>query len=294
MIFFPDDPIIWRLCLGNKLRVPASSINHSACPMFQLLARWVWFTLQEAEQSRTSVGEESITDMLLLTLAYYCQKQVTVHKFKRNEESTNGADWEWWIKKNNTWLPMRVQAKRIDVDTQSYPQLDKKGKGRTGRQKLQVNCLIDKAQNLGNGGPRQIPIYCFYNYFHTNNVPDTNNIEYGCAVASAYKIKKLIRPKPVKRHRDDVSQILHPWHKLVCDWKSHDDIKKALVPARLIKKFKSVTTDALPGYVSRLIKKKDNAVYQQDQAINDLAGIVVIDCDIAEHLIAESLQEWFE
>jgi hypothetical protein len=282
MLFdFPSfEPEIWRYYAQDKAYVP----NIFACPMFRNLAVSVWFTLRESQKLRTSVGEESITDLLLLYLARYCRSQITVHKFSRNQEKLHGADWEWWIKIGGLWTGMRVQAKRIDVVRQEYLQLSHKVKRKNGRWALQVNNLIAEAKMPNSSEPHRIPIYCFYNCFGMQDDPNPDDLEFGCAIASAPKVRNLITAKPARRCRDDIKPISFPWHYLVCKWNSHDDIKKALVHPSARGDYEPVPIDRLPPHAQALARDGKRALDAMEEAPSslgntDLAGVVLIDKD---------------
>lgn len=248
-----------------------------ACPVFHWLARTVWTTLRDAARLRTSVGEESITDIAMLTLARHCRRQVTVHKFTKAEEKVRGADWEWWLRLGGLWLGMRVQAKRIDVRRQEYLKLEHTVKTKGRRPVRQVNRLILDARSKIHGGPRRIPLYCFYNYFDEN--PHPSAAQFGCSIASAYSIKPLVESKPVKRHRTEVQPFCHPWHHLVCDWDGPEEIKRALVPSPSVRRTIAAVEDAgLPDYARRLAQQGKNALDEGDPDV-DLAGVLLLNLD---------------
>src|SRR5262245_32859033 len=69
-------------------------------------------------------NEETVTDLFLFELKKALGGAVTVVKMKRHEEARTGADWVWWFGDTSGWFGMRVQAKKMDPQSQTYLYLD--------------------------------------------------------------------------------------------------------------------------------------------------------------------------
>lgn len=191
------------------------------CNGFKDLANVVWAVLPRSYEFGVRMGEETITDCLLYSLATSCADSVKVYKSKRAEERATGADWEWCIGGRGAWFPMRVQAKKLDPRNGLFPNLMRnKGRQRT----RQVNALLRSASASGS-----YPLYCFYTC-EVNGEPASSSCRcdsyvplMGCVVADAHAVRAMILRK--ENTLADVVQIAHPWHCLVCC--DHGDVRLA-------------------------------------------------------------------
>lgn len=139
------------------------------------------------------IGEETITDLLLMELANLQEKTI-VRKFnKQSEEPKNGADWEWWIKVSDKVIGFRIQAKLLTYNKNNRSPVYK-GIGKTvgSTSNLQIDNLIQQA-HTGREDGKLIPIYSFYNYLAENN-----NLDDGWTYAYAEVIKELLPEKNAK------------------------------------------------------------------------------------------------
>ena len=55
-------------------------------------SHWVWNRLREARKYKIQLGEESVTDFLMLKLNMLDNQYLSVKSFNKHEESKNGAD----------------------------------------------------------------------------------------------------------------------------------------------------------------------------------------------------------
>ena len=116
-------------------------------------AGWTWDKLRESRALEYQLGEESITDFIILNLKKYGAGKLVVKSFTRHAESLNGADWEWWFTgPSGKWLGMRVQAKVISVFSDNYEHLY-----HTNKHGAQVDLLINDAVKK-----KMVPLYCMY------------------------------------------------------------------------------------------------------------------------------------
>jgi hypothetical protein len=101
------------------------------------------------------VGEESITDRLLLDLARAFPHPTRIVKWNRIEEGRKtGADWDWWFVEpwSGRGVGLRVQAKRVDYFNGRMTGLDAQNRNGWQRAMLQLS-----AAEAG-----MHPLYCFY------------------------------------------------------------------------------------------------------------------------------------
>ncbi len=145
------------------------------------------------------VKEESITDWLL----YHISKNdsnVYYHSFSRNEESFNGADWEWWILTNDIYSDIAyrflIQAKKLKPKRDNYPLI-----AYSNKNGLQIDLLINRAKEK-----RAMPMYAYYSTYkpdinkqcsQINYIPNElllwcKSCENGCFLTSAYELKHTV------------------------------------------------------------------------------------------------------
>lgn len=118
-------------------------ICKTVCDACRYVAHW----LREQE----ALGEESITDWLLWHLSRELAF-VRYRKINKHEEAKLGADWEWWFIGSKLSFGMRVQAKRLRLGDDHYPDL-----ARSNRYGLQIENLIATADSK-----RLLAFYCLY------------------------------------------------------------------------------------------------------------------------------------
>lgn len=125
--------------------------------VFSDISEYVWDLLNEGKKLGISIGEETISDLILLEIARRNYDYLTIKKTSKNEESRKGIDWEWWIGNTSTgWIRYAVQAKKMDCNQYSYKKL-KHIIGKNGV--LQHEVLQDYAKNT-----LATALYAFFNY----------------------------------------------------------------------------------------------------------------------------------
>jgi hypothetical protein len=174
---------------------------NKTCDLFQKLSSCAALAIFDAGQLGLLYQEETISENLLLSLAKNCQN-VKIKSFKRHEETKNGSDWEWWIKRHPKWLHMRVQAKKMRASGAVFQKLITQKPNPASP--TQICTLINKA-----AADNALPAYCFY-------VGDNSNTwsappPAGCFIAKAKDIKKLN-----SNRWTEIQEISEPWHVLVC------------------------------------------------------------------------------
>jgi len=98
-----------------------------------------------------NVKEESLTDWLLFELSQK-NKLIKYFAFTRNEESTIGADWDWWILTTIGAYRFRVQAKKLRVDKDNWSSINYSNKHGT-----QIDILRESAKR-----DYAFPLYMMY------------------------------------------------------------------------------------------------------------------------------------
>ena len=159
-----------------------------------------------------SVGEESITDWILFTLAESLPK-LKYKKFTRHQEArTTGADWEWWIVDNNSAISMRIQAKKIIFGKDNYA-----GLAYTNKYGLQIEKLIKDAKRKN-----FIPFYALYSAPKTTQKVICGGQldlaeQQGVFISSAQLLfNKYIKNGKIKVEADDILSVSNPLHCLAC------------------------------------------------------------------------------
>lgn len=128
-------------------------------PALRDKAAWVHDRLKLADSLSVPMGEETITETLLLDLRLALGGYLEVEPFTKYQESRRtGADWEWWFCDGvgQRMYGMRVQAKKLKVKS-GTPYYDFAYKPKLST-KRQVDRLISAADSDG------LPaVYAMYN-----------------------------------------------------------------------------------------------------------------------------------
>jgi hypothetical protein len=187
------------------------------CNTFKRLAHNTWDIINESRLVNFQLKEETLTDINMLAIKQRHSRQVRTKVYNKNEEGIEGADWEWWFTGiSGNWIGFRVQAKIINLQTDSFEHLHYQNP-RTHI--YQCDKLIQKA--LTRQHPK-IPLYCFFiqteNSTHLNNwscrtVPYLKDF-YGCSLTSAFTVKQLRTTN--SKHITHLQTNIKPWHCLVC------------------------------------------------------------------------------
>lgn len=185
------------------------------CNATQKQAKWIWATLRTARSHESKVGEESITDFLVLQLKKESKGNYYIASFSRPKEKITGADWElWFTGSSGKWLGLRVQAKVISIDGQRYSQLHYRRKDGTH----QIDQLVTDAIKHG-----ALPLYCLYSYWKSSTVGKINwpcgalkknSRLFGAGWMSVANVRalKVLGDDSLKR----VASALQPFHCLFC------------------------------------------------------------------------------
>lgn len=188
------------------------------CSSFAKESSKVWTLLRKARLANQTIGEETVTDLLLLELTRKHLSEITTFKFNKHQEGKNGADWEWWFTgPSNNWFGFRFQAKVINLRTYTFDHLHYR---KSNPPIYQSDILIRNA--LQNEVPL-VPIYCLYSNwdiqhlpkprFQVNSKPSIRN--FGCSILTAYSVQNL-RLRGDLRNLGSLLRQVYPLHCLVC------------------------------------------------------------------------------
>ena len=98
------------------------------CDNFIKQSRATWGLIRKSTNLDISIGEETITDLNLLKLCDKHPNEILTVKCNKYLEGIIGTDWEWFLISSGKSIALRIQAKIIDVNTLSYPELGYKQK----------------------------------------------------------------------------------------------------------------------------------------------------------------------
>lgn len=173
------------------------------------LAHTTWNRRALAKKHRLILGEESVTETILLDLADSFPGRVTIVSFNKRQEGKLGADWAWAFRSadGRQNLPMLVQAKLLDLADVQYPEIGRRV-GSKKPPKRQIDLLIETAEHLGIP-----PIYAFYNHVSVSSrvplhcgslapAPQSTLVKsWGVSVADAYAVRAALNDQTFDRHK---------------------------------------------------------------------------------------------
>jgi hypothetical protein len=197
----------------------------SDCQLLRDLAARTWSDIRDGEMTGVAIGEESITDYLLLDLHRHSAHPSYLRKWSRWVEGrSTGADWDWWFVRPDlsAGVGLRIQAKRIDLASQTFNEL-----GHKNQHGFQIDMLESSAATAG-----MHPLYCLY--LASDRPPTTGRSAcgsyllgdspdgwtgdplhvYGCSVLGTRAAKSAIEAKDARL--EPLWPFLLPWSCLVC------------------------------------------------------------------------------
>lgn len=238
------------------------------CQGAQRTASWIWDTLRSARKHDSKVGEESLTDFLVLQLKKQSKGSYYIASFTRPMEKITGADWELWITGHSgKWLGLRVQAKVISLDSKRYAQLHYKRKDGS----FQIDQLEADAKKHN-----AVPLYCLYSYWKSSEIGKLNwpcvtfkknSRLFGASWMLTSEVQAL---KPTGQNDlKSVAESLRPFHCLFCcgGYSGNDLPSRAaafLGFAASPTDESSFLADQPPIYVSQLLQRQPDDGHQFD------------------------------
>ena len=164
------------------------AMDDQACAIYDM------FHFSRSDGYRLRLGEVTLTELNFYSLRNYWMRGVYINT-DEPDEPTTGADWDWLIGFEDTWVQIRVQAKIINRQG-SFAEL-----GHPERSGEQMNTLINPA--AGSTYCRWMPIYVFYAaappapFFNAQVA--TGDKRYGCSTQHARRVQDTYRPPTANR-----------------------------------------------------------------------------------------------
>lgn len=157
--------------------------------------------------------ERAFTDHHMIELERRHGSEIRAVKFSQNREAETAADFEWYIGDGDTYLQLRVQAKKLDLDRCRYPGLQAQI-GKTGQR--QIDRLIEAAAE-----DEFFAIYLFFNgpcqmlMADDRCENDALAMELrGCSVARADEVRAQLDHEGADYAA--MAEVSRPWQCLTC------------------------------------------------------------------------------
>jgi hypothetical protein len=210
----------WALTSRGEARAAALASEVVLCPAFRSISIDVAERMREGQSVGLVPGETTFTDNALLHLAVNYRASIRIQRFTANQEATNGADWEWWIREHHGYVGFRVQAKRVDPHLGRVALDQPAAKRVRSRFPRQIDAFSERCRR-----DRIAGLYCVYNDARPVPAPGLapvgpcphgpdNADLWGCAIVLADTAMRLANERIF-----DAVTILGagtPWHRLVC------------------------------------------------------------------------------
>ena len=168
----PGAPPTTYLAAAPRIFCAAPTVTLSLQDALRQLAGSAWAEVEAGDRVGLRLGEEALTDYLLMRLAGAVPDRVSVQKYRRHEEAQHGADYEFGLGNRGRFARLRIQAKRLDltspiVPTYRYKELWKIRKKSARPPTYQFDALMAAAR----GAPLQaFPVYAFYNAWDVGRI----------------------------------------------------------------------------------------------------------------------------
>lgn len=163
--------------------------------VFSDVSEYVWDLLTEGKRFGISLGEETISDLILIEIAKRNYHYLSIRKSSKERESKEGTDWEFWIGSIRMgWVRYALQAKKMDYNQYSYKSLKHKvgDDGMLQHEILREHARVTKA----------IALYAFYNIPKDKMISDYWNCDktisikkLGVTIANLESVVKAINKK---------------------------------------------------------------------------------------------------
>lgn len=248
------------------------------CALFIRAQQKVWCDIGDCYDLGYNIGEDSITDMILLEMSR-CTNQIAVKRYNSHEENReSGGDWLWWFVSGNKGFPVLIQAKRL-YKNNKYEKLEYKKYSK----KNQINKLLNHAKNN-----KYLALYCFYNFWNGSSPwkggpNEWDSPWWGCSISPAIKIKQNLLDNGSDANKiENIGPGLRPWSVLVCPCHTTDNSNYSLperVAANLRAAFRKTfrKIENLPEI--RIVPNDVFSLLEQPPDQNDSP-----DYDVADHL----------
>lgn len=235
-----------------------------------------WNTLINAYSLGGSIGEESITDFLVLDLMRASQLGgFNVRSFKKHEEAVNGADWElWFTGASNLWIGLRIQSKKITVSSLLYAHLHPTAKS---GEPTQLRKLVTHANAVS-----AVPMYALYSAWQPNAVApawkcksfgQTDEL-WGISLASASAVASIAPANSLVA----IAPHMFPIHCLVC-CHGYSDADLPTRTAAFLSSHVAIEAPLLeepPPYLTRLLDTSTRVATENKPELPAGLGYVVV------------------
>ena len=94
----------------------------SNCGLFKKLSKDTWRILSRAYNNHLTFGEDAITSIILDQIIENSNFSIVISD-TRPKENTCGCDFEMWIGGKKGWYRYAIQAKKLDIGSQTYKSL---------------------------------------------------------------------------------------------------------------------------------------------------------------------------
>lgn len=249
----------------------------SACDVVQRAVD----ALEAWQASQKNVGEESLTDWLLYSLAAQL-KGFGYEKFtKPREARVTGADWEWWMLSKRVNFAMLIQAKRLDEKSRQSRVFSYEN-----QHGMQIKKLISHAHM------RKLPPY--YMLYATRKLGAlahcTNGVHTSAAgayLSSAESIlTNVVMVAPSSSNWLKGTPQLVPLSCLFCCGQSNSSVAASTLPVRMPSLFFGTSDQfteggrEVPPYVQAILNREGGETLFRDTVADPkVAGVVVCDLD---------------
>jgi len=181
------------------------------------IAHRTWFLLKHTQQLNARLGEETLTDLLVLDLLMQPYGSVCIRTVTKPEETKTGADLMIYVRKDEVRAyKYVVQAKKL----YSYGQYGRYGglnneAGKSGRKQIDV---LEKYAAKCNA----VPLYLLYNYiddpinqcskcWHCDCKPH-DETQFGCTLVPSWCVRNAINVRGSRNFRDiHLKDAALPW-----------------------------------------------------------------------------------
>ena len=155
------------------------------------IAESTWNRLREAQQLYVRLGEETLTDLLVLDFLVSAPNNIKFVQTTKPQEAVQGTDLVVYVRRDANKADIyAVQAKRLSV-TGRYDSLNH----RSGQmQQWQIDVLERYAEEQ-----KAIPLYLLFNYVDDQSAPrwhccrqTIDKRQFGCTLVPSWQIRKAI------------------------------------------------------------------------------------------------------
>lgn len=183
------------------------------------IAEDTWDRLEQSKIHNVRLGEETLTELLVLDFARHAPKGIKLYQTSKSEEARTGTDLEVLVETGgNEYIAFVIQAKKL-YSSGRYSHLNAKV---SGTNTYQIDILQEYSRRS-----RTIPLYLLYNFVegveeaceYEPEIPrcfcqTIESVKYlGCTLVPIWQIRQAINT-PGCRNFDSIHNLssVFPWH----------------------------------------------------------------------------------